>query len=236
MQSEHAKRFPSAYRSWTRALLTVVFFLPVCMTSACGLVNESRDTSPAIQHAVALKPAAAPKKHINEAKVLQGDISKMAARLFRHLQEPDPENGVLADGVIVCTFVDLSKLSRTSSFGRYLAEQLMNELQQRNYKVVELRKGEDVRIQEKRGEYGLSRDPERVNSSVAAGAMLTGTYMAARDSIVVSARIIDNRTAALLSSASFIFPRNALSALLLSDSASASTGNKEPVYMKRLQL
>ena len=143
---------------------------------------------------------------------------------------------MLADGLIVCTFVDLKKLYRTSSFGRYLAEQLMNEFQSRNYTVVELRKSSSVMIQEKKGEYGLSRDPDELGSSVDAGAMLTGTYTETDNNIIVNAKIIDNRTAKLLSSATMIFPRNQLSNRLLADSSTAVTKQPEPIYMKRLEM
>ena len=173
---------------------------------------------------------------INEAVVLKQHVSEMANELTGTLSDPDPEIGMLADGLIVCTFVDLKKLYRTSSFGRYIAEQLMNEFQSRNYTVVELRKSTSVLIQEKRGEYGLSRDPAEIGGSVEAGAMLTGTYTVTDHDIIVNAKIIDNRTAKLLSSATMIFPRNQLSNRLLADSSSAVTKQPEPMYMKRLEM
>jgi len=71
---------------------------------------------------------------------------------------------------------------------------------------------------------------------VAAGAMLTGTYVATADNIIINARIIDNRSAALLSSATMILPRNRLTEELLADAATAPTRPKEPLYMKRLEL
>ncbi len=173
---------------------------------------------------------------ISDAELLKQQVGLMAAELTGNLTEPDPEIGMLADGLIVCTFVDLKKLYRTSSFGRYVAEQLMNEFQSRNYTVVELRKSHSVLIQEKRGEYGLSRDPDEIGGTVEAGAMLTGTYTEAGDNIIVNAKIIDNRTAKLLSSATMIFPRNQLSNRLLADSSTAVTKQPEPMYMKRLEM
>lgn len=172
----------------------------------------------------------------NEAKALQQQVRKMANELFGNLEDPDPVNGVLADGLFVCTFVDLKKLYRTSSFGRYLAEQLMSEFQRSEYTVIEMRKSLSVMVQEKRGEYGMSRDPSEISSSVSAGAMLTGTYMPTEEGIIVNAKIIDNRKATLLSSATIVFPRNKLSGKLVSDASSAKKQLPEPVYMKRLEL
>ncbi len=173
---------------------------------------------------------------IRQANDLSGDIKQMASALFSHLADPDPQGGDLAQGMAVCSFVDLKKLTRTSSFGRYLAEQLMNEFQQRGYRVVEMRKTTSLMLQEKRGEYGLSRNPEELPQELQAPVMLTGTYTPAGDSILVSAKLIDNRNSVMLSSATLIFPRTPLVAKLLADSVSASTGEDEVVYMKRLEL
>lgn len=172
----------------------------------------------------------------NYAKDFQEQIRGMANELFRNLEDPDPEMGELGDGVLVCTFVDLKKLYRTSSFGRYLAEQMMTEMQNRRYTVLELRKSKAVLVQERKGEYGLSRQPEEIRDEVAAGAMLTGTYTPVQDHVIVNARIIDNRTAALLSSATMVFPRNTLINQLLTETASATPRQPEPIYMKRLEL
>lgn len=173
---------------------------------------------------------------VNEARMLQEQIGKMADELFANLQDPDPEMGDLADGTVVCTFVDLKKLYRTSSLGRYLAEQMMTEMQQRRYTVVEVRKSQAIQIQEKRGEYGLSRNPAELRDTQAAGAMLTGTYTLVKDQVIVNAKIIDNRKSTLLASATAIIPRNELAEHLLSDPVSAKMRKGEPVYMKRLEL
>ena len=172
----------------------------------------------------------------DEATGLAGSVRMMAHELTNHLEDSDPQAGVLNDGIAVCSFVDLKKLTRTSSFGRYLAEQLMGEFQQRGYTVVEMRKTTSLKIQEKRGEYSLSRNPEDLNQSVTAGAVLTGTYTQAGDNVLVNAKIIDNRNSTMLASATLIFPRNQLIAGLLADSASAHTGEREVMYMKRLEL
>lgn len=179
---------------------------------------------------------AAPPLAVNEARMLQEQIEKMADELFANLQDPDPEMGDLADGTVVCTFVDLKKLYRTSSLGRYLAEQMMTEMQQRRYTVVEVRKSQAIQIQEKRGEYGLSRNPAELRDTQAAGAMLTGTYTLVKDQVIVNAKIIDNRKSTLLASATAIIPRNELAEHLLSDPVSAKMRKGEPVYMKRLEL
>ncbi|MCK5438006.1 MAG: hypothetical protein KAI90_08315, partial [Desulfobulbaceae bacterium] len=119
--------------------------------------------------------------------------------------------------------------------GRYLAEQLMSEFQQQGYPVVEIRKSIGITMQEKRGEYGLSRNPEEVKADPAARTMLTGTYTLTGDSILVNARIMDNKDAVLISSATIIFHRNLLCNILLADAATLIKPANQFVYMKRLE-
>ena len=173
-----------------------------------------------------------------EAARFEAVIRQMAGALFAHLgSEADPNQGDLADGIVVSSFVDLRQLTRTSSFGRYLAEQLMGEFQQRGYRVVEIRKSKDILIQERRGEYGLSRNPGEIKPEVTARALVTGTYTVTEDSILVNAKVLDNQSAVLLSSATMVFPRTKLANLLLADSASARPprARQEMTTMKRLE-
>jgi|GEM_PF-1216092 len=172
----------------------------------------------------------------SEAATLHQQVARFATTLLNRLEDPDPDTGDLADGLIVCTFVDLSKLTRTSSFGRYLAEQMMTELQKRRVRVVELRKGVSVVIQERSGEFGLSRDPDETRGEVAAGAMLSGTYQVTPNEVIVNARIYDNRTATILAAESAIFPRGSVVEALLSDARTLKKAASEPVYLKRLAL
>lgn len=175
-------------------------------------------------------------KYAHQAQEFDQEIKKIARTLFANLAEPDAVVGDLGDGVVMSSFVDLKKLSRTSSFGRYIAERMMTEFQHQGYNVVEIRKTRDILIQPKRGEYGLSRDIKQIAPRVTARAMVTGTYTVAGDKIMVNARIIDNKNAALLSSASGMFNKDALTTMLLSDAVSAAPRPNGVIYMKRLDL
>lgn len=173
---------------------------------------------------------------VNQAEAFKSAIQQMATTLFANLHDSNSATSELADGIVVSSFVELKKLTRTSSFGRYLAEQLMAEFQQQGYRVVEIRKSTSIAIQEKRGEYGLSRDVAEISPTIAARTMITGTYTLAGDHILVNAKVLDNKTAALLSSATIVFPRTKLMDLLLADSVSASPRRQELTSMKRLEL
>jgi len=212
--------------------ILALFLLPVQAMAFWPFTQEAPQKAP-VETVVA---PVAPALTVSEAAALRTEIQGLANELFRNLADGDPENGDLNKGILVCTFVELKKLSRTSSLGRYVAEQLMNEMQNRHYEVVEIRKSQAIMMQEKRGEFGLSRNPSEVNHTVAAGAMLTGTYTPSKDSIVINARIVDNRSAKLLSSATAIIPRNQLAEQLLADTASVREAKPEPLYLKKLEL
>ncbi len=201
----------------------------------CILSPAAHGDSPS-QAAPPNKPS--PALDNSQGEAFKTAIQQMALTLFSHIGDPDPGTGDLADGIAVSSFVDLKKLTRTSSFGRYLAEQLMTEFQQQGYRVIEIRKSNSIMIQEKHGEYSLSRDIAEINHEVAARTMITGTYTLAGDNILVNAKVIDNKSAALLSSATMVLPRTQLTNILLADSASAVPRKHEVsvTSMKRLEL
>lgn len=179
---------------------------------------------------------ASPDVERGDAYELRKKIEFMAENLVTTLEDPDPQGGTLASGLVVCTFVDINNLYKTSSFGRYIAGQLMNELQRYSFSVIDMRKNMSVVMQEKRGEFGLSRNPDEVSSSHDAGAMLTGTYLVGEREIIVNASIVDSRKGELLSSATVIFPRHPLENLMLQDTAVAKKGGSGVTYMKKLEM
>ncbi|MEA2082927.1 MAG: FlgO family outer membrane protein [Thermodesulfobacteriota bacterium] len=173
---------------------------------------------------------------VDEAGEFELKIREMSKELITNLETSEFKDSLLDDGIAVCTFVDLKNLYKSSSFGRYLAEQLMSEFQQQGYPVVEIRKSVAITMQEKQGEYGLSRNPEDVKADLAARTMLTGTYTLTGDSILINARIMDNKDAILLSSATIIFHRNQLCNILLADTSTLIKPTNQFIYMKRLEL
>ncbi len=216
-----------------RAVLVLFIFFFLSPGSGLAFQAYEKDTLPTY-----LEPERLRGDEINggEAHALMLRIRDMAEELFANLEDPDPLVGDLGNGLLVSTFVDINKLYRTSSFGRYLAGQLMNEFQRYAYPVKDMRKSTSVMVEEKRGEFGLSRDVDEIAANHSAGAMLTGTYLVGENEIIVNARILDNESSMLLSSATVIFPRNSLGNLMLQDTASARKQQSDSVvYMKKLE-
>ncbi len=177
----------------------------------------------------------APPSH-GEATGLVLSVEAMAAELLLNLEDGDPFSGDLSGGMVVTTFVETNKLTRTSSFGRYLSEQLMNEFQRRSFPVVEIRKSTEIRVLEKRGEFGLARNEDELQTDITADTMLTGTYFVGLDDIIVTARILNNQSAIVMASSTAIFPKNKLTARMLADTASVRVSNSQPMYLEKLEL
>lgn len=211
-----------------RRLFIMLFFAGILCLAAC-----TRFEGKPLAMAREPEPLLAPHQ---EATGLVLSIAAMTAELLANMEDPDPDSGDMANGLVVTTFVEGNKLHRTSSFGRYLAEQLMNEFQRHAFTVVEIRKSTSIRMEEKRGEFGLARNDNEVSTAVAADAMLTGTYFVGNDDILVTARILDNKSAALLASSTVIFPKNSLTSRMLADTASANKAAPPPLYLKRLEM
>lgn len=218
-----------------RGMLAVSLALLIAVAFGAG---RARAGWPLAQWPTEETQAAAPESPAvaSDAVGLQQAVAGIAAKLAESLENSGSTAGLLADGIVVCSFVELKKLNRTSSFGRYLAEQLISEMQQRQYRVVEFRQNEAVFIQAGRGEFGLSREPAKISDEAAAGAMLTGTYTITPDEVMVNARIVDNRNHDVLASVATVVPRTVLVSDLLADAASTKTkAGREFIYMKRLQ-
>lgn len=125
---------------------------------------------------------------IDEASNLNLQIHNLAEQLvknYRYGMTP-------AEPVAVTTFVDVNHLYRTSPFGRYIAEQLIGELQRASFNVMEYRKTNSIMTREGFGEYSLSRDSKEIAKSTPAGLVLVGTYMIKDRYVMVNARIVDS--------------------------------------------
>ncbi len=108
---------------------------------------------------------------------------------------------------VITSFANLNDLGESSSFGRLVGENLMHEMQVRNWAVSDLRLSRSMVINEA-GEFSLSRDIKRVREALPAGQVLTGTYTDTADGVLLSARIIDLGTGEVVSTAQTRFARD----------------------------
>ena len=101
--------------------------------------------------------------------------------------------------LVVTTFVQLDDFSKTSRFGMLMAEQLLSRLAGRGFLLRETRM-KDIFYQSPDGEFVLSREFSKVVQELDARLVLLGTYLEARDHILVNTRLVDFQKQAVIAS------------------------------------
>lgn len=101
---------------------------------------------------------------------------------------------------IVTSFVRLDNLKKTTEFGRILSESMLNELSIRGFNVTEFRGQMTISVNE-HGEYFMSRNPAKLKNAIQNTYVLVGTYSRQYKRIMVNARVIDNISGKVISSA-----------------------------------
>lgn len=106
------------------------------------------------------------------------------------------------DALVVASFVDVSDLTKSSPFGRIMAEQIGSRFAQKGYKVIEmkLRQNSIFVDDENKGEFLLSRNVKDISRSHNASAVVVGTYAKGHLKVYVTARIVNPVTSVILSS------------------------------------
>ena len=148
-----------------------------------------------------------------EATELKARVRELSRQLLANAQESIVDEYVIT----INSFVNLGNLYKTSSLGRYVAEQLLGEMQMAGVEVIDVRKAAGLMIYEKHGEYGMSRDMDELNYAHASEAMIVGTYTFAQGQIFLNARLLQNSDGKILSNASLVFDLDPVTRQLLSD-------------------
>ena len=102
--------------------------------------------------------------------------------------------------ITLTSFVDLKKLNQTSQFGRVVGESLFSELFVRGFNVTDFR-GQDAISVNKTGEFFITRDISKLSSEVSNTYILVGTYSKIDENVMINARIVDNKTGKIVTSA-----------------------------------
>ena len=148
-------------------------------------------------------------------KELKLQIKKLADQLLANSRDDIRDE----ESITVCTFVNLNHLYTTSGLGRYLGEQMINELQLAGLDVFDVRITPAIMISQGFGEYGMSRDMAELSFVHPGSAMVVGTYSFTDSEIFINARLLRNSNGKVLSAASTVFAMNEISTALLADEA-----------------
>jgi len=140
-----------------------------------------------------------PKENASTNKVnvsLNDAILSLANQLSVNNKIEETDTGTIT----LTSFVNLKKFKQTSQFGRVLGESLFSELFIRGFNVTDFR-GQNAISVNKTGEFFITRDVTKLDSEVSNTYILVGTYSKIDQNVIINARIIDNKTGKLVTSA-----------------------------------
>ena len=101
---------------------------------------------------------------------------------------------------IVTSMVDLNEVQQTNALGRMISEHVLHELAVRLWAVVDVRANVGLILNET-GEFLLTRNTTRGHTNHSDGMVVTGTYMATTDGVLVNLKVLDAVTSQVLSTA-----------------------------------
>lgn len=177
----------------------VLFFMSGCSYKKIVSSNSQNDeltkeyskVQTAKQH---LEVADDMQKNVASQNSLEATISSLSTQIVQN-KKLDTNKPVL-----ITSFVRLDRLKETSEFGRVIGESLINELSNRGFNVIEFRGQMAVSINEQ-GEYFISRKPHEIKNSTPSTYVVVGTYSRQAGKVILNARVIDNITGKVISSA-----------------------------------
>lgn len=102
--------------------------------------------------------------------------------------------------VLITSFVRLDQFKKTTEFGRIVSESLLNEMSTRGFNIIEYRGQMAVSVNDQ-GEYFITRKPHQLKNKVPNTYVVVGTYSRQYKKIMLNARVIDNVTGKIISSA-----------------------------------
>jgi TolB-like protein len=134
--------------------------------------------------------------------IIETNIEDTITSLSKQLMEN--KRTELDKTVIMTSFVRLDNLHATSEFGRIVGESLIHELSVRGFKMSEFRGQANVSVNS-RGEYFITRKVKDIKAETEDAHIIIGTYSRQFKKVMINARLIDNTTGAIISTARVTF-------------------------------
>lgn len=109
---------------------------------------------------------------------------------------------------VPASFVSLDDFNQTSGFGRYLAEAMFYEFNQRGVSVREYRFPGTIETHPRGGEFALSRALSKIQVRQDWAAVVLGTYYRDKEALFVNARMVRASDGMVLRTAQLVLPMN----------------------------
>ncbi len=131
---------------------------------------------------------------ITTQKTLDATITSLATQMLRNKKM----NTIKP--IIITSFVRLDQFKKTSEFGRIISESMINELSNRGFNIIEFRGQMAVSVNDN-GEYFITRKIQKLKGKIPNTYVVVGTYSRQFGRIMLNARVIDNITGKIITSA-----------------------------------
>ena len=180
------------------------------------VIKEYSKVQTAKQH---LEVADDMQRNVTTQNTLESTIASLATQIMqnRKLDTNKP--------VLITSFVRLNQLKETSEFGRVLGESLINELSNKGFEIIEFRGQMAVSVKDE-GEYFISRKPHELKSKIPDTYVVVGTYSRQPGKVMLNARVIDNITGKIITTARATYVHNVKEdCIIFRDCAPARTIN-----------
>lgn len=131
-------------------------------------------------------------------------VSEISNQLLLNISNKDKKYNKF----VITTFVNLDNFSKTSKFARIVSESLIDEMHKRRFKIIDFRTQDAISI-DKEGSFILTRDVQKLRDEIPESLLLIGTYTKiAANKVLINARIINNFTSQVLSTAKIVYTFN----------------------------
>ena len=157
-----------------------------------------------------------------------GKLSLIASFLADQLAQNRDLKNVSQSRVAVTSFVNLQALKETNKIGLLLSENMIHDFQVRGFPVVDFKTLPFIQVTPT-GDFIFSRRVDELRSEYNINYFLTGTYTNNSDGVVINARLLDARSALVVSTAQAFIPAKD-AARLLAEFREAPT---EKIYIDR---
>lgn len=188
---------------------TCLAVFSVMLVSGCSKYNidNSKDSSVALadnQVQVTkqyIKIAEDEQMNITNQGTLESTINSLATQMMRNKKMNTSKP------VLITSFVRLDNFKKTTEFGRIVSESMINEMSNRGFNIIEYRGQTAVSVNEK-GEYFITRNPYKLKDEIPNTYVVVGTYSRQFGKVMLNARVIDNITGRIISSARATYVHN----------------------------
>ena len=194
----------------------IFVFTGCVVTDNERILKENDKIQTTKQH---LEVAADMQKNVTTQDTLESTIASLAAQMSEN-KKFDSNKPVL-----ITSFVRLDEFKQTTEFGRVVSESLINELSNKGFEIIEFRGQMAVSVNDE-GEYFISRKPHELKSKIPDTYVVVGTYSRQPGKVMLNARVIDNITGKIITTARATYVHNVKEdCIIFRDCAPARTIN-----------